>query len=113
MPTSDASEPRAAAEAAHLTFFLGDEEYGVPLARVAEIAPDEGLTRVPGTPGLLRGVVSVAGLAVLMVVTAVVAVLVVGGVALPCGSFLLLGFMAVVVMMLVSVVAACSHEACR
>ncbi|HEY7925479.1 MAG TPA: chemotaxis protein CheW [Vicinamibacteria bacterium] len=67
MPTSDASEPRAAAEAAHLTFFLGDEEYGVPLARVAEIAPDEGLTRVPGTPGLLRGVVSVRGAAVAVV----------------------------------------------
>ena len=67
MPTSDASERQAAAEAAHLTFFLGDEEYGVPLARVAEIAPDEGLTRVPGTPGLLRGVVSVRGAAVAVV----------------------------------------------
>jgi len=67
MPTSDASEPLTAAEAAHLTFFLGDEEYGVPLARVAEIAPDEGLTRVPGTPGLLRGVVSVRGAAVAVV----------------------------------------------
>jgi purine-binding chemotaxis protein CheW len=67
MPTSDASEPQAAAAAAHLTFFLGDEEYGVPLARVAEIASDEGLTRVPGTPGLLRGVVSVRGAAVAVV----------------------------------------------
>lgn len=50
-----------------LTFFLGDEEYGVPLARVVEIAPDEGLTRVPGAPDLLLGVVDVRGVPVAVV----------------------------------------------
>ena len=61
----------------------------------------------------LRGVVSVLGLAVLMVVTAVVAVLVVGGVALSGRPLLVLGFMPVVVVVLVSVPAAGLHEACR
>jgi purine-binding chemotaxis protein CheW len=49
---------------AQLTFVLGDEEYGLPLARVVEIAPDEGLTRVPAAPELLLGVVDVRGVPV-------------------------------------------------
>jgi purine-binding chemotaxis protein CheW len=49
---------------AQLTFVLGDEEYGLPLARVVEIAPDEGLTRLPAAPDLLLGVVDVRGVPV-------------------------------------------------
>src|SRR4029078_5580303 len=55
----------------------------------------------------------VGGLAVLMVVTAVVAVLVSGSMALSSRPLLVLGFMPVVVVMLVSVPAAHFHEACR
>src|SRR4029079_2492768 len=57
--------------------------------------------------------VRVGGLAVLMVVTAVVAVLVSGSMALSSRPLLVLGFVPVVVLMLVSVPAAGFHEACR
>src|SRR5262245_46470152 len=66
MPTSSPSEA-AAVHGAQLAFFVGDEEYGVPLARVTEIAPDEGLTRVPGAPELLLGILDVRGVPVAVV----------------------------------------------
>ncbi len=65
MATSGPSERDAAA--AYLTFLLGEEEYGVPLASVVEIAPDEGVTRVPGAPELLLGVKDVRGVPVAVV----------------------------------------------
>jgi purine-binding chemotaxis protein CheW len=60
MAISGLSEPLGQSSS-YFTFFLGDEEYGAPLGRVVEIAPEEDLTRVPGTPELLQGVVEVRG----------------------------------------------------
>jgi twitching motility protein PilI len=64
MPSSDPSEGAAAA---YVSFFLGDEEYAVPLARVAEVAAHEGLTNLPGAPPFLRGVIDVRGVPVAVI----------------------------------------------
>lgn len=49
-------------EKAFLVFRLGDEEYGLPIEAVAEVAaaPDQ-VTRVPRTPKFLAGVVNLRG----------------------------------------------------
>lgn len=45
----------------YLTFYIGDEEYGVPILRVREIIAYGVLTRVPGAPPSVRGVINLRG----------------------------------------------------
>lgn len=45
----------------HLTFRLGGEEYAVPILRVREILQYEEVTRVPGAPPTIRGVLNLRG----------------------------------------------------
>lgn len=58
LPDADASENTARA----LVFRLGRVRYGLDVALVEGVRPLEKLTRVPGAPALVRGVVSVQGL---------------------------------------------------
>ena len=66
---STMTAPPAAATAAgaaqrggkFLTFFLGEEEYGVEILRVHEIIGMLPITRVPRTPECIRGVVNLRG----------------------------------------------------
>jgi purine-binding chemotaxis protein CheW len=44
-----------------VTFQVGAEEYAVPIARVQEILRVGAITRVPGAPRIVRGVVNVRG----------------------------------------------------
>ena len=44
-----------------LTFFLGDEEYGVEILKVQEIIGMQPITRVPRTPSFIRGVINLRG----------------------------------------------------
>jgi purine-binding chemotaxis protein CheW len=59
-PASSDAAPRST----YLTFFIGREEYAIPLARIYEIVPFEGVTRVPTTPTFVKGLVSLQGEAV-------------------------------------------------
>lgn len=45
----------------YLTFFLGDEEYGLEILKVHEIIGLLPITRVPRTPSFIRGVVNLRG----------------------------------------------------
>lgn len=45
----------------YLTFFLGEEEYGLPILKVREIIRMQPLTRVPLTPPFLLGVINLRG----------------------------------------------------
>ncbi len=45
----------------HLTFFLGREEYGIPILQVQEIVRMLGITPLPGSPPYLRGVANLRG----------------------------------------------------
>lgn len=56
----DVAEPQGAYRQL-VTFGVGTEEYGVPIERVQEILRVTAITRVPGAPGLVRGVVNVRG----------------------------------------------------
>ena len=44
-----------------LTFYLADEEYGVEILKVQEIIGMQPITRVPRTPGFMRGVINLRG----------------------------------------------------
>jgi purine-binding chemotaxis protein CheW len=48
-------------EQQYLTFFAAGEEYGIGILRVREIIPVPALTKVPGTPDWIRGVVNLRG----------------------------------------------------
>jgi purine-binding chemotaxis protein CheW len=48
-------------EQQYLTFFAAGEEYGIGILRVREIIPVPVLTKVPGTPDWIRGVVNLRG----------------------------------------------------
>jgi len=62
MSTLPLSPRTPEAEAAqYLTFFLGEEEYGVSLLRVREIIQYDTITRVPRTPTFIRGVINLRG----------------------------------------------------
>lgn len=53
-----------AGEAQHgqyLGFFSGDEEYAISILQVKEILQYEAITRVPGTPPSIRGVINMRG----------------------------------------------------
>ena len=45
----------------YLTFFLGEDEYAIGILRVREILEYGTVTRVPNTPGCIRGVVNLRG----------------------------------------------------
>jgi len=45
----------------YLTFFLGEEEYGVEILKVQEIIGMQPITRVPRTPSFVRGVINLRG----------------------------------------------------
>jgi purine-binding chemotaxis protein CheW len=45
----------------YLTFLLAGEEYGIAILRVREIVECGAVTRVPGTPPFIRGVVNLRG----------------------------------------------------
>jgi chemotaxis signal transduction protein len=45
----------------YLSFVVGGTDFGVPILKVKEILQWEGVTRVPGTPGSVRGVINVRG----------------------------------------------------
>jgi purine-binding chemotaxis protein CheW len=45
----------------HLSFVVGGTDFGIPILKVKEILQYEGVTRVPGTPGSIRGVINVRG----------------------------------------------------
>lgn len=45
----------------YLTFFLGNEEYGVAILTVSEIIGPQAVTRVPGVPEFVRGVINLRG----------------------------------------------------
>lgn len=44
-----------------LTFYIGDEEYAVTILKVTEIIECASLTKVPGTPPWIRGVLNLRG----------------------------------------------------
>ena len=48
----------------YLTFALAADEYAISVLRVKEIIKHDTVTRVPGTPAWVRGVVSLRGGAV-------------------------------------------------
>ncbi len=45
----------------HLTFRLGDEEYGVDILRVQEIRSYDPVTRIANAPGFIKGVINLRG----------------------------------------------------
>lgn len=62
MPTASPLPARdAALGGKYLTFFLGDEEYGIAILRVQEIIGLQAITRVPRTPVFVRGVINLRG----------------------------------------------------
>lgn len=54
-------EANAALVNQYLSFVVGGTDFGVPILKVKEILQYEGVTRVPGTPGSIRGVINVRG----------------------------------------------------
>jgi purine-binding chemotaxis protein CheW len=58
-----APAPRTAESRAgkYLTFFLAGEEYGVAILKVGEIIGPQPITRVPGVPEFVRGVINLRG----------------------------------------------------
>jgi purine-binding chemotaxis protein CheW len=58
-PSAPAASPTRGGK--FLTFFLGDEEYGVEILKVQEIIGMQPITRVPRTPAFMRGVINLRG----------------------------------------------------
>ncbi len=59
MSTTPASTDSRAGK--YLTFFLGDEEYGLEILKVSEIIGMQPITRVPRVPDFVRGVINLRG----------------------------------------------------
>jgi purine-binding chemotaxis protein CheW len=61
--SADVTPSRAATHVAgkFLTFYLGDEEYGLPILTVQEIIGVLPITRVPRTPPFVSGVINLRG----------------------------------------------------
>jgi purine-binding chemotaxis protein CheW len=55
------AEKATAAPGQYLGLFIGGEEYAIGILRVKEILQFEAITRVPGTPPSIRGVINVRG----------------------------------------------------
>lgn len=58
MPSTEAAQ---AAIAQYLSFTVAGTDYGLPILKVKEILQWEDVTRVPGTPAAIRGVMNVRG----------------------------------------------------
>jgi purine-binding chemotaxis protein CheW len=56
-----AKSAASAAGGKFLTFFLAGEEYGIEILKVHEIIGMMPITRVPRTPGFIRGVINLRG----------------------------------------------------
>jgi purine-binding chemotaxis protein CheW len=56
-----ASETAAVQKHQFLSFAVGATRFGAPILKVKEILQFEGVTRVPGTPASVRGVINVRG----------------------------------------------------
>ena len=48
-------------ETQHLAFYIGGEEYAIGILRVQEILEYDTITKVPGTPASIRGVINLRG----------------------------------------------------
>jgi purine-binding chemotaxis protein CheW len=59
--TVTAREGKAGSVRQFLSFVVGGTDFGVPILKVKEILQFEGVTRVPGTPASIRGVINVRG----------------------------------------------------
>lgn len=59
--SAQATEGRPSLGGKYLTFFLGEEEYGVGILTVQEIIGLLAITTVPGTPRWVRGVINLRG----------------------------------------------------
>jgi purine-binding chemotaxis protein CheW len=59
-PNATAQEPASKA-GKYLTFYLGDEEYGLEILRVREIIGIMDITSVPRTPMFVKGVINLRG----------------------------------------------------
>jgi len=58
---ADASADASAQSGKFLTFFLGEEEYGIEILKVREIIGMKPITFVPGTPPYIEGVLNLRG----------------------------------------------------
>jgi purine-binding chemotaxis protein CheW len=56
-----ASPPQDAVASEYLTFTLGSEEYGVDILKVQEIRGYDTVTRIPGAPDFIKGVINLRG----------------------------------------------------
>jgi purine-binding chemotaxis protein CheW len=59
--THAATTPTDSRSGKYLTFFLGDEEYGLEILKVSEIIGMQPITRVPRVPDFVRGVINLRG----------------------------------------------------
>src|SRR5689334_10237611 len=57
----DMAETQADSASQYLSFSVAETDYGVPILKVKEILEYEEVTRVPGTPASIRGVINVRG----------------------------------------------------
>ena len=55
------NDRETAEQGQYLGLFIGEEEYAIGILRVREILQFESITRVPGTPRSVRGVINVRG----------------------------------------------------
>ncbi len=58
---STSTTPTDSRAGKYLTFFLGDEEYGLEILKVSEIIGMQPITRVPRVPAFIRGVINLRG----------------------------------------------------
>lgn len=61
MKTREAPATEAIERRQYLTFFSGGEEYALGILRVKEIIEHDVLTRIPGAPPAVRGVINLRG----------------------------------------------------
>lgn len=59
--TKATTAPTDSRSGKYLTFFLGDEEYGLEILKVSEIIGMQPITRVPRVPDFVRGVINLRG----------------------------------------------------
>ena len=59
--TTEQATPMTGRSGKYLTFFFGEEEYGIEILRVREIIGLMPITEVPRTPDYVRGVVNLRG----------------------------------------------------
>lgn len=61
-PSAEAAKPQTMEEMVHLIVFkLGLEEYGIKIEQVKEVTATPAITRMPRTPGFVKGVANIRG----------------------------------------------------